>query len=148
MVNPQYYPEVVFNLFGDGQDQKKCLSILHSFTNKAIAARKQAMDEAGGIENLIKQQSNGGHSRMALLDLMLDMMAKGELDLEGIREEVDTFTFEGHDTTSTTLNWFLHLMGTNPHVQAKVQREIDEKMGDDPERWLTFEDLGNLKVRS
>lgn len=31
---------------------------------------------------------------MAFLDLMLDMMDKGQLDLEGIQEEVDTFTFE------------------------------------------------------
>lgn len=31
---------------------------------------------------------------MAFLDLMLDMHAKGDLPLEGIQEEVDTFTFE------------------------------------------------------
>ena len=31
---------------------------------------------------------------MAFLDLMLDMHAKGDLDIEGIQEEVDTFTFE------------------------------------------------------
>lgn len=32
--------------------------------------------------------------RMAFLDLMLDMHAKGELEMSGIQEEVDTFTFE------------------------------------------------------
>lgn len=34
------------------------------------------------------------HVRMAFLDLMLDMLDKGEMDMEGIQEEVDTFTFE------------------------------------------------------
>lgn len=34
------------------------------------------------------------HTRMAFLDLMLDMLDKGEMDMDGIQEEVDTFTFE------------------------------------------------------
>jgi NAD(P)H-dependent flavin oxidoreductase YrpB (nitropropane dioxygenase family) len=42
---------------------------------QAILARKRAMDEAGGIEALMRQKSeSGGHSgtRMAFLDLMLE----------------------------------------------------------------------------
>ena len=31
---------------------------------------------------------------MAFLDLMLDLNEKGELDRDGMQEEVDTFTFE------------------------------------------------------
>lgn len=81
---------------------------------------------------------------MAFLDLMLDMMDKGQLDLEGIQEEVDTFTFEGHDTTSAAMNWFLHLMGNNPEIQAKVQKEVDEVLGDSG-RDVTFEDIGRFR---
>ncbi|VDM54593.1 unnamed protein product [Angiostrongylus costaricensis] len=81
---------------------------------------------------------------MAFLDLMLDMNAKGELPMEGVQEEVDTFTFEGHDTTSASINWFLHLMGANPDIQEKVQREVDEVLGE-TDRAPTYEDLGALK---
>ena len=35
-----------------------------------------------------------GRRRMAFLDMMLDMNAKGELSMNGVQEEVDTFTFE------------------------------------------------------
>lgn len=142
-VKPQYYPELVFNLFGHGKEQKKCVDILHGFTNKAILERKRVMEEAGGIEKFLASESK--HTRMAFLDLMLDMLEKGEIDIEGIQEEVDTFTFEGHDTTSAALNWFLHLMGANPHIQSKVHREIDEVLGEDAEREINFDDLGNFK---
>lgn len=27
------------------------------------------------------------------------------------------------------MNWFLHLMGTNPRIQAKVQKEVDKVLG-------------------
>jgi len=54
---------------------------------------------------LEKKAEDGGGIRLALLDLMLDMHSRNEIDLEGIQEEVDTFTFEGHDTTSAALNW-------------------------------------------
>ena len=42
------------------------------------------------------------------------------------------------------MNWFLHLMGNNPKVQARVHREVDEVLGDD-DRDVTFEDLGRLR---
>uniref|UniRef100_A0A914HH46 Cytochrome P450 monooxygenase n=1 Tax=Globodera rostochiensis TaxID=31243 RepID=A0A914HH46_GLORO len=147
MIKPQFYPEFLFNLFGAGKEQQRCVQILHDFTNKAILARKKAMDDAGGIEKMMAQKAaEGGKGvRMALLDLMLDMRERGELDLAGIQEEVDTFTFEGHDTTSTALNWFLHLMGANPEIQSRVQREIDHVLGPDPAAELRYDDLGELR---
>lgn len=144
MVKPQYYPEFLFNLIGAGREQTRCVEILHDFTRGVIQARKAKADEAGGVEKLLAQESAEGRRRMAFLDLMLDMNAKGELPMEGVQEEVDTFTFEGHDTTSASINWFLHLMGVNPHIQEKVQREVDEVLGT-TDRTVTYEDLSSLK---
>ncbi|WKY11913.1 hypothetical protein Q1695_003468 [Nippostrongylus brasiliensis] len=144
MVKPQYFPDFLFNLFGAGKEQARCIKILHDFTGSVIRARKAKADAAGGVEKLLAKESAEGRRRMAFLDLMLDMNAKGELPMDGVQEEVDTFTFEGHDTTSASINWFLHLMGANPHIQEKVHREIDEVLGE-ADRCVTYEDLGSFK---
>ncbi|KHN83257.1 Cytochrome P450 4V2 [Toxocara canis] len=143
-IKAHLYPTILFNLFGKGREQRKCIETLHAFTSKAIMDRKKLADEAGGVEKLLAKETETGKRRMAFLDLMLDMHAKGDLPLEGIQEEVDTFTFEGHDTTSASMNWFLHLMGVHPDIQMKVHKEIDEVLGEE-DRPVTYEDLGNFR---
>ncbi|MCP9264669.1 hypothetical protein DINM_022805 [Dirofilaria immitis] len=113
------------------------------YLDAAIANRKRLIDEAGGVDKLMEKETISGKRRIAFLDFMLDLHAKSELPMEGVQEEVDTFTFEAHDTTSTNMNWFLHLMGTHPEIQAKIQKEIDEVLGEDIP--ITYEDIGQLK---
>ncbi|KJH47394.1 unspecific monooxygenase [Dictyocaulus viviparus] len=140
-VKPQYYSQLIFDLFGDGKEQQQCVKILHEFTGNTLSLQIMVVQRQVFVLHTV----NGlGRRRMAFLDLMLDMHSKGELSMEGIQEEVDTFTFEGHDTTSASINWFLHLMGAHPHIQEKVQREVDEVLGE-TDRTPTYEDLGSLK---
>jgi len=40
-------------------------------------------------------------------------------------DEVNTFMFEGHDTTSSGLLWTLHDLATHPDLMRKVVAEID-----------------------
>ena len=54
-----------------------------------------------------------------------DEDGKGLTDLE-IRNEVDTFLFEGHDTTASSLTWMLYIMAKYPEHQRRVQEEIDD----------------------
>lgn len=39
------------------------------------------------------------------------------------------FCFQGHDTTAAAMNWALHLLGSHPEVQQKVQQELQEVFG-------------------
>jgi cytochrome P450 len=46
-----------------------------------------------------------------------------------IQEEVDTFMFEGHDTTGVSLGWTLYCLGRNIDSQLQLQEELDRVMG-------------------
>lgn len=71
--------------------------------------------------------SSETRNRKAFLDLLLDQhLNGGDLTEEGIREEVDTFMFEGHDTTAMALSWILFYLGHHQHVQEKLWPEIDQ----------------------
>ena len=56
-------------------------------------------------------------------------MHQEKLTLDDIQEEVDTFMFEGHDTTAAAITFFCYLMGCHPDVQAKVHAELDSIFG-------------------
>ncbi len=98
--------------------------------------------------------------RLVFLDSLLNQMHNEKLTLDDIQEEVDTFMFEGHDTTAAAITFFCYLMGCYPDVQAKVHAELDSIFGgdiftffkmrnicsclDDRERACTMEDIQQM----
>ena len=47
-----------------------------------------------------------------------------------LRDEVMTMILAGHETTANALAWTLHLLGQHPEALHRVQREIDDALGD------------------
>ncbi|XP_014387727.1 PREDICTED: cytochrome P450 4V2 [Myotis brandtii] len=140
--------DVLYLLFKEGRDHKRNLKILHNFTTNVNerGANEIKRDEERKSDDKGTTLSN--RKRKAFLDLLLNVMDDegNKLSLEAIREEVDTFMFEGHDTTAAGMNWALYLLGCYPEVQKKLDNELDEVFVQSGEgiikekrrRWKTF----------
>ena len=83
-------------------------------------------------------------------------LQKDEIDLLGIRDEVETFMFEGHDTTAAAMSFMVHSLGSDFNSCEKVQSELDEnlKNTDDDETnfqgklenfYIDHNDLGKME---
>ncbi|KAG6452048.1 hypothetical protein O3G_MSEX007459 [Manduca sexta] len=110
--------DLLYKMSPIGKQFTKCLNIVHSFADNVIAnRRRQKMTSTDEVD------PEGMKKRMAMLDLLLEAQDKEEIDLEGIREEVNTFMFEGHDTTAIALTFCLMLIADHEDVQERIYEE-------------------------
>jgi len=120
------------------------LKTLHGFTEKVIAERKQELEEMR-VDNQVEEVI-GKKQKLAFLDLLVEASKGGTVLSDcDIREEVDTFMFEGHDTTATNMSFTLWLLATHPEIQKRCQEELDEIFEGDQERAATSQDLAAMK---
>ena len=133
---PWLWRDAIYNLTTAGKKHKDMCKTLHDFTDKVINDRikQRELDRSrnsracAGVMPIHSQRK-----RKAFLDILLDEYDKGNIPREGVREEVDTFMFEGDDTMASSLQWAVHMIGKHPDVQSKLQIEVDkfyESVGD------------------
>lgn len=65
-----------------------------------------------------------------MLDTLLRAEKEGIIDHAGICEEVDTFMFEGFDTTSAGLTFSLMNLSLHPEMQERCYQEIIKNIDD------------------
>lgn len=113
--------------------------MLHGETNRVIQQRRKQLQLAKVEQGKAQQQEDndvGGRRRLAFLDMLLLAQMEGngsELSDVDIREEVDTFMFEGHDTTSSALAFAISLLSKHADVQQRVYEEAVELEGREKE---------------
>ncbi|XP_073978976.1 cytochrome P450 4c3-like isoform X2 [Rhodnius prolixus] len=144
-------PEWLFKFSPLYKQHQECLEYLHGFSNRVIkekrAELKKVKEGRLNYNSSNDEETNYGvKKRLAFLDLLLKTAEEEKVPLsdEDIREEVDTFMFEGHDTTSAALCWLLFLLGSNPKIQEKVFNEQQSIFGDSG-RNPTTQDLTKMK---
>lgn len=113
-----YHPEFVFRMTNLYQQHQNCIKTLHGFSNRVIKERKAEITDQNNYNNNDNNNNNNMKNlnvsdktdeskfefvdfprkkRLAFLDLLIEASQNGkELTDEDIREEVDTFMFEGN----------------------------------------------------
>ncbi|XP_017006511.2 probable cytochrome P450 4ac2 [Drosophila takahashii] len=120
LCNPFFYNIVYFYLYGDYRKQVDNLKIAHNFSSNIIEKRRSLFKskKLGNVDEFGKKQ------RYAMLDTLLAAEAEGQIDHQGICDEVNTFMFEGYDTTSTCLIFTLLMLALHEDVQRRCYEEI------------------------
>ncbi|CAB3229180.1 unnamed protein product [Arctia plantaginis] len=137
--------EMLFNILPLKKQQDKALEVLHGQTRKVIQMRRDELNKAN-ITSLATHSDIGMKNKHAFLDLLLLSEINGEkIDEEGVREEVDTFMFEGHDTTTSGIVYTLFALSKHRDVQEKIYEELKTIYGYNMDKDPTYQELQQMK---
>ncbi|CAC5364054.1 CYP4B1 [Mytilus coruscus] len=132
-----YLMDFTWNMSKPGRIFNKDCDYIHDVADKVIESRKQVL--AAGIQEKKKY--------LDFLDILLS--AKDEtgtgLSQAEIRAEVDTFMFEGHDTTTSGISWILYELAKNQSYQKLCQQEVDKVLRDSND-FVTWENLHQFDI--
>ncbi|MEV6301705.1 cytochrome P450 [Actinoplanes sp. NPDC051861] len=148
--NPELHPflQAMGNALTEVMHRARQLPVVTSLKKKADARYRSdisVMQET--VDEVIRARRASGAKSNDLLGLMLgaaDPVTGENLTDENIRNQVLTFLIAGHETTSGTLSFALHLLLRNPHVLARAYAEVDRMLPGDTVP--TYETIMKLDV--
>ncbi|XP_019655479.1 cytochrome P450 4B1 isoform X7 [Ailuropoda melanoleuca] len=130
----QYHNDFVYWLTPHGHRFLRACQAAHDHTDHVIRGRKAALKDEKEWEKIQSRR------HLDFLDILLGARDENGIKLsdEDLRAEVDTFMFEGHDTTTSGICWFLYCMALYPEHQHRCREEVCEILGDrDSFQWYT-----------
>ncbi|XP_017270737.1 cytochrome P450 4B1 [Kryptolebias marmoratus] len=133
-----YHSDLIFHLSPHGFKFRKACKVAHSHTEEVIRKRKEALKEETELGRIQAKRY------LDFLDILLVARDENQQGLsnEDIRAEVDTFMFEGHDTTASGISFLLYCLACNPEHQKICREEILQVLdGKDTMEW---EDLNKI----
>ncbi|KAE8146525.1 cytochrome P450 [Aspergillus avenaceus] len=113
-------------------------SVQYSWLNPRITLYRRRL--AKRIDKLIKEhiqrkfteQINGSSPSRSVLALSLqDLNHLDQQTLDQTCDQLKTFLFAGHDTTSILLQWTLYELSRTPHARKAVRDELESLFGPD-----------------
>ncbi|XP_047545500.1 cytochrome P450 4C1-like [Vanessa atalanta] len=145
MRNPFIGEDPIFNLLPYKKVQDEATEILHSHTRKVINMRRKELEKSN-ITNFNENSDLGIKNKHAFLDLLLLSKVDGkQISDEHVREEVDTFLFEGHDTTSSGICFALYCLSKHPEIQEKILEEQKIIIGENLDRDPIYMEVQQMK---
>ncbi|KAI6195980.1 hypothetical protein M3Y94_01054500 [Aphelenchoides besseyi] len=118
------FGDFLWKLLGYKAEADTELNVLKSFTAKVVEERVEVFNDfkMNASDRLERRRLN-------FLDLLLELQSEGEITVDQVRDEVETFAFAGHDTTTHAVSWTMWALATNPNIQERLYREITEHFG-------------------
>ncbi|XP_062564536.1 cytochrome P450 4d2-like [Armigeres subalbatus] len=131
MVNT--YPKVYWYLMPRAWEQRRIIRRLHQFTDSVIQKRREQLIEQNQLETVkfdLDNENVYSKRKHTFLDLLLSVTVDGKpLSNIDIREEVDTFMFEGHDTTTSGIAFTILQLAKHQDIQTRLHQEIVSILG-------------------
>ncbi|KAJ0066494.1 hypothetical protein NL108_013977 [Boleophthalmus pectinirostris] len=121
-----YHNDFIFYFSPHGFRLRKACRVAHHHTAEVIKKRKEELKEEKELDRIQAKRN------LDFLDILLcarDENNRGLSD-ESIRAEVDTFMFEGHDTTASGISFILYCLACHPEHQQMCREEICQALGD------------------
>nr|XP_014700723.2 cytochrome P450 4A6-like isoform X1 [Equus asinus] len=124
--NVFYHSDIIYRLTREGRWNHRACKLAHQHTEQVIKLRKAQLQKEGELEKVRKKR------HLDFLDILLfaRMENGSSLSDKDLRAEVDTFMFEGHDTTASGISWILYALAMHPEHQQKCREEIQGLLGD------------------
>ncbi|KAK3102082.1 hypothetical protein FSP39_008602 [Pinctada imbricata] len=131
---PWLFPDFIFYRTEEGKRFSRNLSVC----TRGSGGRHRQTEKYTDLTN---------RKFLDFLDILLT--AKDEdgngLTKTEIRNEVDTFLFEGHDTTASAISWILYSLAEFPEYQTRCQQEIDTILKQNGNTEIQWEDVSKLE---
>lgn len=149
VMNPLLFENFTYKLLGFRARLDKALKPIHAFTSNIIKQRRELFH--ANVKNLDEFSEENiyfnTNQRYALLDTLLASEARNQINEKGIREEVNTFMFRGHDTTASAFTFIFLLVAEHPDVQQALVDEILTVNSSrlDPTAQFTVKDYNELR---
>ncbi|XP_023975558.1 taurochenodeoxycholic 6 alpha-hydroxylase-like isoform X1 [Physeter macrocephalus] len=121
-----YQNDIIYRLTPEGRWSHQACQLTHQHTDGVIKLRKAHLQKEGELEKVRSKR------HLDFLDILLfaRMENGSSLSDRDLRAEVDTFMFEGHDTTATGISWTLYALASHPEHQQRCREEIQSLLGD------------------
>lgn len=150
-MRPHLLPPLLFKLCWPSGYRKQIDGVrcLHKITDEIIERRRQQLmqqQEEKQSERRPDQAAEPSRAkRSALLDTLLQAsLEDAPLSDAQIRDEVNTFIFEGHDTTTSAASFCLYLLSRHATVQQRLFDELYSHYGADVARPVVYSDFAAL----
>ena len=121
------HPSIIYYLTKEGREFRAACDLVHQYSERIIKERQHKLSlpetDAGRPDSILSECVKKDFLHILLTAKDADGAG---LSFQEVQSEVDTFLFEGHDTTASALQWALYFLAGHPDVQARCRNEAQQ----------------------